>query len=389
MATARRDWYRKLEIREEASFGRLPFITRGVAAMCLKHADELGRFAVEGDGDIVEAVAYRAGATKADRAQLRVHLPLLLKHGYLRVEGPWLVVSELAEGLAEEDPPTPRKAPAEPNPPPNPSATPPRTLPQPPPHVHRSGEDPVGDPEGFDRSSARNDSGHVSQGEEGEEGKERKEIARVAGAPPADHTPILTNPEPKRSSRAKPAKKLETPIPDGWGPDATAYACGGKLGLSRDDVAEEAEKFRNGALAKGRTYVDWHAAFRTWLGNATTFRAERAGRTKGQAHVELPAAASPEPSRPKILPRPPGVPEGEIYPRRYEVPPLPPGTVVPKTPEAMKEAWRRATENGTTLSGAPLPTEAPPPPFMPKPVPIHYTGSGELLGAVAAGGRGA
>ena len=87
------------------------------------------------------------------------------------------------------------------------------------------------------------------------------------------------SPEPKKSSGRVRGIARKTQIPPNWAPGITAYAFASKSGLSREEINHEADQFRNSAAASGRTYADWDAAFRTWLGNTVKWRAERAARS--------------------------------------------------------------------------------------------------------------
>jgi hypothetical protein len=77
---------------------------------------------------------------------------------------------------------------------------------------------------------------------------------------------------PPKATRAKKPRRAETPIPEGWIPDATATQLAADLGLDRD---REALAFRDHALTRARVAVDWQAAFRTWLRKSSEFRRDR------------------------------------------------------------------------------------------------------------------
>lgn len=67
-----------------------------------------------------------------------------------------------------------------------------------------------------------------------------------------------------------------TTIPEGWGPKPGHFALGGELGFDRARVQLEADNFADRSAAKGLTYIDWDAAFRTALRNAKKWQDERA-----------------------------------------------------------------------------------------------------------------
>lgn len=83
---------------------------------------------------------------------------------------------------------------------------------------------------------------------------------------------------PKRNGRVRGAAR-KCQLPKDWQPNAANYAFASKSGLTREEINHEADQFRNHALAQGRLAADWHAAFRTWLGNTVKWRAERSART--------------------------------------------------------------------------------------------------------------
>lgn len=87
---------------------------------------------------------------------------------------------------------------------------------------------------------------------EGKEGKEGKD-SPTAGAKrlhplPPDFAPVLTE-----AARATVAK---------WPPGM---------------LERELDQFKDRAIAKGETYKDWQAAFRTWIRNANTYRGQGNG----------------------------------------------------------------------------------------------------------------
>ena len=70
-----------------------------------------------------------------------------------------------------------------------------------------------------------------------------------------------------RASRASRAAR-SAPMPVGWAPRSEELALAKTL---RVDPAVEALAFRDHHSAKGSRFVDWDAAFRTWLRNAAKF----------------------------------------------------------------------------------------------------------------------
>lgn len=68
-----------------------------------------------------------------------------------------------------------------------------------------------------------------------------------------------------------PAKRA-TVLPNDFQPDQTAEALAQELGVNLDD---ELAAFADHHSAKGTTFKDWQAGFRTWLRNANKFRQTR------------------------------------------------------------------------------------------------------------------
>lgn len=63
-------------------------------------------------------------------------------------------------------------------------------------------------------------------------------------------------------------KKRACQLPDSWEPTEKHAALAAEMGVS---LEVEVEQFRDHHRAKGSTYKDWDAAFRTWLRNAPKF----------------------------------------------------------------------------------------------------------------------
>lgn len=78
----RYETWRKLYVREEGSFGRLPLYVRALAAELLKLCDEHGCIDLGGK-PATEVIAFRLGATRGDRRLLAMHVPMLIADGYL------------------------------------------------------------------------------------------------------------------------------------------------------------------------------------------------------------------------------------------------------------------------------------------------------------------
>lgn len=118
---------------------------------------------------------------------------------------------------------------------------------------------------------------------------QRPQLAPPAGASPAlPGLGVELAPEPKAT---RPKRRAEVDLPQAWGPKPDHFALGASVGLNRDRVTFEAAKFQDFHGAKGSRFVDWEAAFRTWLRNASTFGAQRGG----------PPPAPLPPPRPPII----------------------------------------------------------------------------------------
>lgn len=67
----------------------------------------------------------------------------------------------------------------------------------------------------------------------------------------------------------------KTRIPDDWAPNESHEAKAAELGV---DLLAETEKFRDHAIANGKTFVDWSRGFHTWLNNSPKFALRPGGR---------------------------------------------------------------------------------------------------------------
>jgi hypothetical protein len=80
--------------------------------------------------------------------------------------------------------------------------------------------------------------------------------------------PDPTRPEVPKGTQRTGAKRA-TQLPDDWKPNETHLEIAREYGL---DPAYELRAFKDRNEAKGTTYKNWDAAFRTWLNQAKTFR---------------------------------------------------------------------------------------------------------------------
>lgn len=97
-------------------------------------------------------------------------------------------------------------------------------------------------------------------------------------APPGDLVGApLAALKPSRATRADRSVRM----PDGWAPRSEELALARELGV---DATKEAAGFRDHHSARGSRFVDWNAAFRTWLRNAVKFsRGGSSGAARGGA----------------------------------------------------------------------------------------------------------
>jgi hypothetical protein len=81
--------------------------------------------------------------------------------------------------------------------------------------------------------------------------------------------PPLVPPKPK------PRRKPETDLPAGWVPNERNIADAESKNFTDEEIDHEADRFRNYHHSRQSRYRDWDAAWRTWIGNARKFRADR------------------------------------------------------------------------------------------------------------------
>lgn len=93
-------------------------------------------------------------------------------------------------------------------------------------------------------------------------GDSAPDVAESIGTAAAEDTSATKPP-----AKAKRAQRAE-PMPEGWAPRSDELALAASLGV---DATREQASFSDHHRAKGSRFVDWHAAFRTWLRNAVKF----------------------------------------------------------------------------------------------------------------------
>ena len=84
-----------------------------------------------------------------------------------------------------------------------------------------------------------------------------------AGESAASHTNI------KHTLKTKTTKARKCVLPEGFEPDETGFSLARDTGLV---ISEEIEAFKDHHAANGSAFIDWQAAFRTWLRNSLKFK---------------------------------------------------------------------------------------------------------------------
>lgn len=93
-----------------------------------------------------------------------------------------------------------------------------------------------------------------------------------------------TAPKPARISRPK----VKTQIAEDAQPDERQRADAAEVGVAADLFRTEWRKFRDHHRSKGTAFVDWHAAWRMWLGRVPAFQ-PRAGPAPARRNPDLEA----------------------------------------------------------------------------------------------------
>lgn len=251
MLTWKREPWRKLYIREEGSFAGLPFLARACAAELIKFVDDHGTIPLDGK-DPASVVCRRGGAEMGERRIIRRLVDLLLRDGYLVVEDDTLRIRNFVPAQVrwdrvrgEHELATERASVVH-----EPSASGARVA-------HESCASRArAVRESCTKSEATQDNSTVSAAPLDPIRNDPKRYTDGA-APPlslADGTGAGIKPAAPR--------KRATPMPACWVPDEAGAKRATDLGLV---LAAEVADFRDWTSAKGMTYVDWQAAFRSHL----------------------------------------------------------------------------------------------------------------------------
>lgn len=90
-------------------------------------------------------------------------------------------------------------------------------------------------------------------------------------------------PAPRKvSPRSSTGKKLATGWPEGFDLDGDLHQYAEEQRIAFQDIPRLWERFKNHHQAKGSTFKDWRAAWRTWVGNEIRFSGDR--RQNGAGH---------------------------------------------------------------------------------------------------------
>lgn len=81
--------------------------------------------------------------------------------------------------------------------------------------------------------------------------------------------------EERAAPKAKKTKRAGCTLPDGFVMDDGMRQYAASLGFTGTGVERMFQKFCNNATAKGLEYIDWRAAWRTWVDNQARWDAER------------------------------------------------------------------------------------------------------------------
>jgi hypothetical protein len=279
--------WRKLYRRVDAAWARLPVLARGLGSELLKYADDDGRIPVREDEQTGEAVCCLMGARRAEWKAIEACVQALLDDGYIVREAGAILIRNFAKAQARSTG-AERQARLRERRRENSSADG-DDVPEP--HGGVTGEHPRNVTVGVTSNGTRDATGNATVAPSSPD--EVTDRALPLSGISSDSS-FLNSKNPSDTASARDSKGdakmngqaalwaeetqrpkrrgVETPIPDGWAPSTTHFQKGRELGLSEEDVRQEASKFRSDALAKDKRFVRWDQAFNTWLTNAAQYR---------------------------------------------------------------------------------------------------------------------
>lgn len=80
---------------------------------------------------------------------------------------------------------------------------------------------------------------------------------------------------PSEKSASTKTSSRATRLPENWSPNEKNLSDAISQNFTEQEVSHEAEQFRDYHLARGSSFKDWNAAWRTWLRNSRKFAAPR------------------------------------------------------------------------------------------------------------------
>ena len=92
-----------------------------------------------------------------------------------------------------------------------------------------------------------------------------------------NHTDTDTDTERIEAIASKKTARRRCRLPDGWVPSDRNVQDAISKQFTEREIQDEADKFRDYHAAKGTTFADWDAGWRTWIGNARKFAPRSSG----------------------------------------------------------------------------------------------------------------
>jgi hypothetical protein len=88
---------------------------------------------------------------------------------------------------------------------------------------------------------------------------------------PMTPEPPLTIIKPSLVKKTQKVKRVNTPVPEDFEVTLEMFDWAEAQGLPESRIRPETEQFLDRSKSKGITYLDWNAAWRTWIRNAVKF----------------------------------------------------------------------------------------------------------------------